>query len=181
MVEAQLAAIQAAIDAALKTGALIQHRVALEEGEWDQRSLWLRPDVNDLVNSNKLEAAQRDVVRSALRRFVTGGRFNVVRADSPYQEVSSLGDIRELRGPPFVELRFKPPKHSLRIFGRFIRRDGLILTSFGMKSLAGQTGMKPLSIPNERSRCDSFFKAHNLKMDWVPSPIEDSLSNATFA
>jgi hypothetical protein len=183
MVDAQLAAIQAAIDAAVKSGALIRHRIALEKGEWEQRSLWLRPEVNELIDSHKLEASQREVVKAALRRFVIGGPFNVVRADTPHQEVSSLGDMRELKGPPppFVELRFKPPKYSLRIFGRFIRKDGLILTSFGMKSLVGQTGMKPLSVPSERRRSDEFLKANNLRLDWVPRRIEDSLSNATFA
>src|SRR5258708_4306658 len=131
----RLAAIDAAMNDAVKTGAVVRYRVDLEEGELDQRSLWLRPEVNDLLNS-KLESEQRERVRAALKRFVIGGPFTVVKVDSPHQEVSKLGDIRELKGPPppFVELRFKPPKHHLRIFGRFIRIDGLILTSFGMKS-----------------------------------------------
>jgi hypothetical protein len=183
MMDDQLAAIQAAIAVAVRTGALIQRRIDLEEGEWDQRSLWLRPDINDLINSTTLEAEQCARVKAALRRFVTGGAFNVVTADSPHQEVAGLGDMRELKGPPppFVELRFKPPKHSLRMLGRFIRRDGLILTSFGMKSLEGATGRRPFSIPGERSRCDDFFKGQKLELKWVPNRIEDSLSNATFA
>jgi hypothetical protein len=182
MVDAQLAATQAAIEAAIKSGALIHHRVALEEGEWEQRSLWLRPEVNDLVSTKKLDPDQRERVKAALRRFVIGGPFTVVKAGSPHGEASNLGDIKELQGPPppFVELRFKPPKHQLRIFGRFIRKDGLILMSFGMKSRAGTTGMKPLLIPNERRRCDSFFSARSVKLEWVPNPIENSLSNATF-
>jgi hypothetical protein len=184
MMDDQLATIQAAIAAAVRRGALIQHRIDLEEGEWDQRSLWLRPEINDLINSTTLETEQCARVKAALRRFVTGGEFNVVTAESPYhQEVAGLGDMRELKvpAPPFVELRFKPPRHSLRIFGRFIRRDGLVLTSFGMKSLNGATARKPLSIPHERRRCEDFFKGQNLDLKWVPNRIEDSLSNAKFA
>jgi hypothetical protein len=66
------------------------------------------------------------------------------------------------------------------MFGRFIRSDGLILTSFGMKSLHDRTGVRRLLIPQERARCDSFFKALGLELNWVPS-IEVSLSNAKFA
>jgi hypothetical protein len=183
MVDDQLAAIQAAIAAAVRTGALIRYRVLLEEGELDERLLWLRPEVDGLINSSKLEAEQRDRVNATLRRFVTGGRFNVVKADSRHPpSVSSLGDLRELKvqPPPFVEVRFKPPKYDLRFFGRFIQKDGLILTSFGMKSKDGKTGSRPLSIPNERRRCDLFFGAQGLALTWVPNEIEHSLSNATF-
>jgi len=180
----RLAAIDAAMNDAVRTGAVVRYWVDLEEGELNQRSLWLRPQVNELLNPNKLEPEQRERVRAALRRFVVGGPFTVVKADSPHHEVSELGDIRELKSepdlPPFVELRFKPPKHHLRMFGRFIRSDGLILTSFGMKSLHDRTGVRRLSIPQERARCDSFFKALRLELNWVPS-IEVSLSNAKFA
>jgi len=100
MVDAQLAATQAAIEAAIKSGALIHHRVALEEGEWEQRSLWLRPEVNDLVSTKKLDPDQRERVKAALRRFVIGGPFTVVKAGSPHGEASNLGDIKELQGPP---------------------------------------------------------------------------------
>jgi hypothetical protein len=132
----------ARIEAAIRSGALIRYRVHLDEGEWDQRVLWLRPEVNDLVNSEQLEAKQRERMKAALKRFLVGGPFTVVTANCPHHEVANLGDIRELKGapPPFVELRFKPPKHDLRIFGRFIRKDGLMLTSYGMKSLDRKTG-----------------------------------------
>jgi hypothetical protein len=92
--------------------------------------------------------------------------------------------MREPKGPPppFVELRFKPPKYELRIFGRLIRKDGLILTGFGMKSREGTTrGVKRLSVPEQRLRCDSFFESQGLKLEWVPHRIEDSLPNAKFA
>jgi hypothetical protein len=157
--------------------------VTLEQGEFEERSLWLRPEVSNLVASERLDVHQRNAVEAALRRFVTGGEVNVVKADSPHREVSNLGDIKELKGivPPFVELRFKPPKHDLRIFGRFIRRDGLILTSFGMKDLRGTTGTKPTSIPDERRRCDDSFQLLKLDLSWVPRLIQDSLSKAKFA
>src|SRR5215472_15218655 len=179
----RLAAIESAIDRAVRAGALVQHRVALEEGEFNQRSLWLRPEVNDLLGAKRLEPEQRERVKAALKRFLVGGLFTVVKADSPHREVSQLGDIRELKGPPppFVELRFKPPKHELRLFGRFIRKDGLILTGFGMKSRERTKGVRPLSIPEQQRRCDSFFESQRLKLEWVPPRIEDSLSNATFA
>src|SRR5260370_4533711 len=151
-----LDAIEAAIDCAVRAGTLVPHRVALEQGELSQRSLWLRPEVNDLLGANRLGGEQRERVKAALKRFVVGRGFTVVKADSPHREVLRLGDIRELKGPPppFVELRFKPPKHDLRLFGRFIRKDGLILTGLGMKSREGKTtGMKPLSIHDQIHRC----------------------------
>jgi hypothetical protein len=179
----RLAAIETAIGRAVRAGALVPHRVVLEEGELNQRSLWLRPEVNDLLTGNALEPEQRERVKAALKRFVIGGLFTVVKADSPHREVSRLGDIRELKGapPPFVELRFKPPKHDLRLFGRFIRKDGLILTGFGMKSPEGAKGVKPLSISEQRRRCDAFFQGQRLELEWVPTRIDESLSNATFA
>ena len=83
-----------------------------------------------------------EVVRAALRRFVIGGPFTVVTAACEHREVAMIGDIRELKGdpPPFIELRFKPPKHDLRLFGRFVGNDDLVLTTPGMKSLAEKTG-----------------------------------------
>jgi hypothetical protein len=182
MAQDKLAAIQSAIEAAMRSGGLVAYVVLLEEGELAQRSLWLRPEVSNLVASNRLDVDQREVVKAALKRFVTGGLVTVMKADSRHREVSKLGDIKELQGiaPPFVELRFKPPKHDLRIFGRFIRKDGLILTSFGMKTLQGTTGTQRLSVQDERRRCDDFFKSR-LDLNWVPSLIDDSLSNATFA
>ena len=93
-----------------------------------------------------------------------------------------MGDIRELKGnpPPFVELRFKPPKDHLRLFGRFVGKDDLVLTTYGMKSPTDRTGKMNLSIPHERRRCDAAFKAANLKIEWVPARIEDSISNGDF-
>jgi hypothetical protein len=184
MVDTDPAVIEAAIAAVLKRGGLARYPVVLEEGEWEMRSLWLRPEVRDLViSADKLEADQRLRVQATLRRFVIGGDMTVVCADSVHPEVSDLGDICELKfdPPPFIEMRFKPPKHHLRLFGRFIRRDGLVVTSFGMKSPDGKTGSKPLKVSEERRRCDVFFSACSLQLSWVPERITDSLSNATFA
>ena len=181
MVDTAPAVIEAAIAAALKRGGLARYPVVLEEGEWEVRSLWLRPEVRDLFD--KLESDQRLRVQTTLRRFVIGGDMTVVCADSVHPEVSDVGDIRELKfdPPPFIEMRFKPPKHHLRLFGRFIRRDGLVVTSFGMKSPDGKTGSKLLKVSEERRRCDAFFSAYGLQLGWVPERITDSLSNAKFA
>jgi hypothetical protein len=174
--------VETVLKAAAKSGALIRYEVALEQGELEERRLWLRPEVADLLTSGKLDDAQVRVVRAALRRFVLGGRFTVVTAAGGHREVDSVGDIRELKGdpPPFVELRFKPPKHHLRLFGRFVGRDNLVLTTYGLKSLTGKTGKMPPSIPAERSRCDAALKASNLKIGWVVATIEDSISKTEF-
>jgi hypothetical protein len=96
--------------------------------------------------------------------------------------VESLGDIRELKGytPPFLELRFKPPKHDLRLFGRCIGKDRLILTSLGMKSLTERTMRKPLSVKEQHKRCDDFFRMLGLDPGWVPATMIESFSNAEF-
>jgi hypothetical protein len=105
--------VETALTAATKSGALVRYAVTLEEGEFEERRLWLRSAVAHLLNPGQLDVAQMRVVRAALRRFVLGGSFTVVTADCEHhREVDSVGDIRELKGdpPPFVELRFKPPK-----------------------------------------------------------------------
>jgi hypothetical protein len=121
-----------------------------------------------------------EVVKAALRRFVLGGKFTVVTADCKHHELEAIGDIRELKGgpPPLIELRFKPPKDDLRLFGRFVGRDSLVLTTYGMKSLGGN---KNLSVPNERQRCDQIFKTIGLKLEWVPTEIKNSISDARFS
>jgi hypothetical protein len=182
MLSARQAAIEAAIGAAEKSGALVRYRVPLEEGEHDFRALWLRTELDSLLRSDRLEPDQRHRVKAALKRFVVGGPFNVVTAECPHRGVSTLGDLRELRGnrPPFIEMRFKPPKHDLRFFGRFIRKDGLILTTHGLKSLDSVTGTRPLVVSDERRRCDDFFAMQRFQLDWVPVPIQSSITHATF-
>jgi hypothetical protein len=83
--------------------------------------------------------------------------------------------------PPFVELRFKPPKHDLRFFGRCIGRDRLILTSYGLKDLMNTTHSKPLSVPEQCKRCDDFFRMYRFELVWVPSTMTESFSKSEFA
>jgi hypothetical protein len=178
-----LDAREATIAAAIRTGGLVQYRVRLEEGQLDHRQLWMRPEMAALVESDKLDPGQREVVRAALKRFVIGGTVTVVTKDCVHKEVASLGDIRELKGyfPPFLELRFKPPKHDLRFFGRCIGKDRLILTSYGMKSLVGKTNERPLSVLEQCKRCDDFLKTYRFERTWVPSTVIESFSKAEFA
>jgi hypothetical protein len=170
------------IAAAIKAGGLVRYQVRLEEGQLDQRQLWVRPEIGELVASDRLDPHQREVVKAALKRFVVGGTLAVVTKDCTHKEVAALGDIRELEGytPPFVELRFKPPKHDLRFFGRCIGRDRLILTSYGLKSLMKITHEKPLSIPEQCKRCDAFFRIYHFEQVWVPATMTESFSNAEF-
>jgi hypothetical protein len=111
---------------------------------------------------------------------VVGGLFNVVLKDSTHPGVANLGDIRELKTnlPPFVEMRFKPPKYHLRLFGRFISRDGLILTTLAMKSPQGAKSGKSLSVSAELKRCDEFFRIQRFDLRWTPASIEASITNA---
>ena len=174
--------VERALQGAERSGAIIRHRVPLEQGEFDERRLWLRPEVDGLIRSDRLDARQREVVRAALRRFVVGGNFTVVTAECKHREVVAIGDFRELKGgpPPFIELRFRPPPHDLRLFGRFIGRDSLILTTPGTKSLSGDTGRKRLDVQSERKRCDDAFKSMNLKPEWAPPTIQQSITKASF-
>jgi hypothetical protein len=170
---------QTAIAAAVRAGGLIRYGVLLEQSEFDQRMLWIRPEIQQMLNSRRIDPDQQARIAATLKRFVVGGRFNVVTAACTNREVSALGDIRELKGenPPVIEMRFKPPKDHLRIFGRFICEDGLVLTTYGMKSFHGNTGVKPLSIPQERKRCDAVFKSLKLDLGLIPTRIEACLSS----
>jgi hypothetical protein len=175
--------VEGVLIAAERSGAIIRHRALLEQGEFDERRLWLRPEVEGLIRSDRLDAKQREVVRAALRRFIVGGNFTVVTAECEHREVVTIGDLRELKGgpPPFIELRFRPPPHDLRLFGRFIGRDSLILTTPGMKSLSGDnTGRKRLDVQLERKRCDDAFKSMNLNPEWTPPTIQQSVTKASF-
>jgi hypothetical protein len=172
-----------ALEAAVRAGSLVRHRVVLEAGEFENRRLWLRPELLKILTVSKLDPRQVEVVRAALRRFVTGGPFTVVTAACEHREVAMIGDMRELKGdpPPFVELRFKPPKDDLRFFGRFVGKDDLILTTFGLKALAGQTSkQKNISVPTERMRCTAALTAAGLDLTCVPPDIRSSISNARF-
>jgi hypothetical protein len=61
-----------------------------------------------------------------------------------------------------------------------VGKDDLVLTTYGIKSLTDRTGKILPSIPAERGRCDAALKASNLKIEWVPATIEDSISKAEF-
>jgi hypothetical protein len=171
-----------AIASAIRSGGLFRYRAILDPGELDVRMLWIRPEIRSLLSSAILEAEQREQVKALFKRFVVGRKLNVVTAKCAHREVDKLGDIKELKTkpPPFIEVRFKPPKHDLRIFGRFIGKDKLVLTTHGMKSLEAKTGTKRLSVADERRRCDSCLQALRIDPTQVPNRIEDSLSNATF-
>src|SRR6204780_5015596 len=105
---------ETALAAAVRSGALMRHKILLEEGEFDVRRLWFRPMISPLLSPGTLDPAQLHVVKTAFRRFVTGGPFTVVKASSPHREVKSVGDIRELKGrsPSIIEFRFQPPKRD---------------------------------------------------------------------
>src|ERR1019366_7360289 len=130
-------------------------------GEQNLRRLWVTPEIKALIGSQQLHPSQRAAVEAALKRFVTGGPFSVVTAESEHKEVESLGDLKELKTghPPFVEMRFKPPKDDLRFFGRFIGKDDLVLTGCGLKSIKGNTGKRQLKVPEQLARCASIFGA----------------------
>lgn len=172
----------AAIGAAIRAGGLVAYRVPLEIGEFPQRPLWLRPEIMDLLNSGALDPDQKTRVQTLFKRFVVGGVINIVTAQAPHHEVAKLGDIRELKtpAPPFVEVRVKPPKYDLRFFGRFVGKDAMILSTFGMKTPGGKTGTKTLTVAAERNRCDAVFRALKIDPSFVPTTIQASLSNATF-
>jgi hypothetical protein len=170
-----------ALQQALRRGALVRYEVELERGEHYVRRLWLRPNVISMLSAARVGQDQLDRVLAALRRFVVGGQFNVVSKTCENPGLQNLADIRELKTdlPPFVEMRFKPPKHHLRIFGRFICADGLILTTMAMKSPKGANGNKSLSVPAELKRCEDFFKGQGFDVKSIPAAIEASISNAT--
>jgi hypothetical protein len=164
--------LEGVIEAAVRAGGIVRFEALLEEGQFPERQLWIRPEIDQLLASNKLDVTQQARVKAALKRFVVGGRFTLVTKDCPHREVANIGDIRELKGifPPFLELRFKPP------FGRCVGKDRLILTSYGMKNLTGNTHERPLSVPEHRKRCDGFFESCGLKQAWIPRTVFESFT-----
>jgi hypothetical protein len=174
--------VERALANAVKTGALVRFRAELDNDEIDQRRLWLRPEVERLLRPGRLNKDQVETVRAAFKRFIVGGIYMVVTADCVHREVQALGDIRELKGPPppFIEVRFRPPPYDLRLFGRFVGYDSLVLTTFGAKTHKSKTGVKKLSVADERKRCDAALAASGLRLNWTLSEIRKSISNARF-
>jgi hypothetical protein len=172
----------ATLEAAVRCGALKRYRVELEQGEFNVRQLWMRPEIHALVNSGELDPLQRTMVRAALKRFIVGGTWTVVTKECNYSSVANLGDMRELKNsrPPFLEMRFKPPKNDLRFFGRCVGKDRLVLTTHGMKSLEKEARLKPVSVPEELKRCVAIFQACKLDITWVPIAVQASFSNVEF-
>ena len=169
-----------ALQRAVRSGALTRYQAPLERGEHDVRRLWLRPNMVRMFSVKHVGQDQCARIHAALRRFVVGGLFNVVSVACTSPGAVELADIRELKTnpPPFVEMRFKPPKHHLRLFGRFICNDGLILTSLAMKSPQGTKGGKTLSVPAELKRCEDFFRSQSLDTSWIPPSVNMSITNA---
>ena len=77
-------------------------------------------------------------------------------------------------------MRFRPPPYDLRLFGRFVGHDSLVLTTSGAKARNSKTGARPLSVADELKRCNAAFIAAGLEIDLVPSEIRKSISNASF-
>lgn len=170
---------EAWLSKAVKEGALSRHTVHLERGEFEIRRLWLRPDANRVLTPGLIDVDQLERVKATLRRFVLGRSFNVVTKECGHRATQNLADIKELKfaPPPFVEMRFKPPKLDLRLFGKFVCLDGLVLTSFGMKSLTEATSAKPLVVPDELKRCNAFFSGRQFDSSVFPPSINVSISN----
>ena len=173
--------VERALANAVKSGALIKFQAELDDDEMDQRRLWLRPEVESLLRPGRLNEDQIEIVRAALKRFIVGGRYMVVTADCPHREVQALGDIRELKGspPPFIEVRFRPPPYDLRLFGRFVEYDGLVLTTFGAKA-QNQKRAPSLSRSRRTQALRCGFCHRGLQINWAASEIRQCLSNASF-
>lgn len=169
-----------AVGQAVKAGSLHEHRPECDAGQIRIRHLWLRPEVHDLVGGERLDPRQRAAVHAALKRFVVGGGFTVVTPGAA-EPVAGVGDIKVLDHVDrlTVELRFKPPRFHLRLFGRFIDRDALVLTSFGMKAPQGAVGEKPLVYADHFRRCEAFFSSSAMRIA-CPQEIRDCISSARF-
>jgi hypothetical protein len=59
-----------------------------------------------------------------------------------------------------------------------MRRDRLILTSFGLKNLMEATGERRLFAPEHPVRCGDFFRQVNVAE--IPKSITSSFSNVEF-
>ena len=174
--EAKLIAVRQAV----KAGSLHVHEPELDAGQIRVRYLWLRAEIRDLLQSDRLEPRQKAAVHAALKRFVLGGGFIVVTPGAT-EPVAGVGDIKVLDHVDrlTVELRFKPPRFHLRLFGRFIDRDALVLTSFGMKAPQGALGERPLVYADHYSRCEAFFSSSTMRIA-CPQEIRNCISNGRF-
>lgn len=169
-----------AIRQATRAGSLHAYEPELDKGQTCVRSLWVRTDVRDLIEGDQLDPRQKTAVHAALKRFVVGGLFTVLTPGAT-EPVLGAGDIKVLDHVEHltVELRFKPPRFHLRLFGRFINRDALVLTSHGMKALGGAGGQPPLNYASHYSRCETLFSSPPMRIA-CPQEIRNCITNARF-
>lgn len=169
-----------AVSQAVRVGSLHAYEPDLDVGQTRVRYLWLRLEVRDLVQGDRLEPKQKAAVHAALKRFAVGGGFTVLTPGAT-EPVAGVGDIKVLDHVDrlTVELRFKPPRFHLRLFGRFIDRDALVLTSYGMKAPQGAIGEKPLVYADHYGRCETFFSSPAMRIP-CPQEIRNCISNVRF-
>lgn len=174
--------LTARLDAAVRSGALCRYEADLDHGQMALRCIWIAPEPKQIIASDKL-GGQRYIIRAALNRFILGSPpFTVITAAVDQRTVEVDGDMRELKGggPNFVEFRFRPPKHDVRLFGTFTGADQIVITGIGMKSLSGGTGRRPLSVPEQRQRADALFQRCGLDRNKAPSDIKLCIPDARF-
>lgn len=164
-----------ALEAARKSGKLELVRAELDPDQMPVRTLWISTAVWDQLLNADL-GPQRSIVKAALKRFIVGGQMLIITDEVDHYSVDDKGDIRELKvsGPNFVEFRFKPPKHHLRLFGSFLAQDVLLISGIGMKDLSGKVpSQKPLSVEEQRKRAKAFFELCGLdRRDALPTHSE---------
>ena len=169
-----------AVEAAKKAGSLYGYKPQLDKGQSCVRSVWLRKDVRDFIDGPKFNSRQKGIVHAALKRFVVGGSFTVLTAGCE-EPVAGAGDIKELDHVDrlTVELRFKPPPYQLRLFGRFIEHDALVLTTYGMKGRQGVKGAPTINYGDHYARCQTFFSNPPMQIA-CPQEIRKCISNGRF-
>lgn len=168
--------------AGVRSGAFFRYEADLDHGQMAERCIWMAPEPKKIIESGQL-GEQGNVIRAALRRFIVGSpTFTVITAAVEQRAVEVAGDIRELKGDGhnFVEFRFKPPKHDLRLFGTFIAVDQILITGIGMKTHSGGTGRRPLIVPEQRKRMVALLKRCKLEQNYAPSEIRLCIPTARF-
>jgi len=162
-----------------KTGALVRFKHDSDADQTEKRWIWMRQDIL-LALKDSTQAERNALVTATLEDFVLGEEFVMITKEAKHRSVDAeRPDIKELNfgPPPFVEIRLRPQRRDLRLFGLFIAKDHLLLTHWHEKDV-GTVGQIPTA--NLRARSINELKSVHITANILVQDIRDCMEGVTY-
>lgn len=167
------------LNRAEKSGALVPFKFHLDADQKEKRRIWMRRNIILALNDST-QVERNALVTATLEEFVLGEEFVMITKEAKHRSVDAeRPDIKELNfdPPPFVEIRLRPQRRDLRLFGFFISKDHLILTHWHEKD-RGTVGQIPTA--HLRARSINELKSANITESSLVQDIRDCMEGVTY-